>query len=361
MRFALIQEGDFPEGIDIPRRYHEMTKEAIFAEKMGFDTYCLSEQHFLKETCTVSSPEVFLADVAARTDRIRLRITSAVLLSFNHPIRVAERLNTLDILSNGRAELGTARSNNLQTLEGFGVSPTESRAQWNESIDIILASLTRDPFEFKGKFWTVPPRTLSPVSVQKPHPPIFVSATSLETHRNAGERGLGVMTGNSILGWEYAEKCIAAYKEGLVNAKPAAGSILNNYVGFFVAVAHCAEHMEQARQEATRVTKTFVDFVIWLFSKLGESSPDYAYLSQIRKIEERKDDLEFVLDSAPYFMVGTPDYLVERLRRLEQMGVNEVLLRIDGMGHDVNMQALEMFGTKVIPRMRGSKSRGTAA
>jgi alkanesulfonate monooxygenase SsuD/methylene tetrahydromethanopterin reductase-like flavin-dependent oxidoreductase (luciferase family) len=361
MRFALIQEGDFPEGVDMRRRYHEMIKEAVFAEKMGFETYCLSEQHFLKETCTVSSPEVFLAALAAQTARIKLRITSAVLLSFNHPIRVAERLNTLDILSHGRAELGTARSNNLQTLEGFGVSPTESRAQWNESIDIILAALTNDPFEFKGKFWTVPPRTLSPVCVQKPHPPVFVSATSFETHRGAGERGIGVMTGNSILGWEYAEKCIGEYRLGLRNANPVAGSYLNNYVGFFVAVAHCADSMQQAQHEAARVTRSFVDLVIWLFSKLGASSPDYAYLSQIRKIEERKDDLEYILDSVPYFMVGTPDYLIERLRRLEAMGVDEVLLRIDGMGHDVNLQALEMFGTRIIPHMRGSKSQGTAA
>jgi alkanesulfonate monooxygenase SsuD/methylene tetrahydromethanopterin reductase-like flavin-dependent oxidoreductase (luciferase family) len=64
---------------------------------------------------------------------------------------------------------------------------------------------------------------LTPPSVQKPHPPIFVSATSLETHRNAGERGIGVMTGNSILGWEYAERCIAEYRKAVVNAKPAPG------------------------------------------------------------------------------------------------------------------------------------------
>jgi alkanesulfonate monooxygenase SsuD/methylene tetrahydromethanopterin reductase-like flavin-dependent oxidoreductase (luciferase family) len=349
MRFALIQEGDFVEGEDIAQRYQEMLKEAVFAEKMGFTTYCLSEQHFLDKTCTVSSPEVFLADVAARTKQLRLRTTSTVLLSFNHPIRVAERLNTLDMLSEGRAELGTARSNNLQTLEGFGVSPTESRAQWNESIDIILAALTNKKFEFKGKFWTVPPRMLTPPSFQKPHAPIYVSATSLETHRNAGERGIGVMTGNSILGWDYAERCINEYRRALVNAKPVPGSIVNDYVGFFVATAHCADDMASSRKEAANVVKGFVDLVIWLYSKLGESSPDYAYLSQIREIEKRKDDLDFIVDSTPYFMVGTPDYLIERLRRLQRIGVTEVLLRIDGMGHEANLRAIEAFGTKVIP------------
>src|SRR5215467_10249360 len=109
--------------------------------------------------------------------------------------------------------------------------------------------------------------------------------------------------------------------------------------------------MEQAHREAARVTGTFVDLVIWLYSRLGATSPDYTYLSQIKKIEERRDDLEYVIESAPYFMVGTPDYLLERLRRLQRMGVNEVLLRIDGMGHEINMQSIEAFGTKIIPRL----------
>ncbi|MEZ2126638.1 MULTISPECIES: LLM class flavin-dependent oxidoreductase [unclassified Sinorhizobium] len=357
MRFALIQEGDFPPDSDTSKRYGEMVKEAVFAEKMGFDTYCLSEQHFLKETCTVSAPEVFFPYVAAQTERLRFRTTSAVLLSFNHPIRVAERLTTLDVLSDGRAELGTARSNNLNTLEGFGVSPDVSRAQWAESIDIILRALTQDTFEYDGTFWKVPPRTLSPKAIQTPHPPVYVSATSFETHTNAGERGIGVMTGNSILGWEYAQKCIDAYRDGLTRAKPASGSYVNDQVSFFVAVAHCSDTMSKAINEAARVSKTFIDLVIWLYSRLGSSSPDYAYLSAIKTIEARKEDLEYVLNSAPYFMVGTPDYLIERFRRLEEMGVDEVMLRIDGMGHETNLQAIEAFGTKVIPHFQKTRAR----
>jgi alkanesulfonate monooxygenase SsuD/methylene tetrahydromethanopterin reductase-like flavin-dependent oxidoreductase (luciferase family) len=170
MRFALIQEWDLPPGTDVSQRYDEMLHEAKLAEEMGFDTYCLSEQRFLKDICTVSAPETFLAMVAARTERIRLRVTSAVLLSFNHPIRIAERLTTLDVLSHGRTELGTARSNNRNTLQAFGVDPSNTRAQWGESIDVILAALTQQPFEYHGKIWGIPPRTPIPAAIQKPHP-----------------------------------------------------------------------------------------------------------------------------------------------------------------------------------------------
>jgi alkanesulfonate monooxygenase SsuD/methylene tetrahydromethanopterin reductase-like flavin-dependent oxidoreductase (luciferase family) len=361
MRFGLIQEGDFPPGTSVPQRYDEMLKEAVRAEEVGFDTYCLSEQHFLKEACTVSAPEAFLPFVAAHTREMRLRVTSAVLLSFNHPIRIAERLTTLDVLSGGRAELGTARSNNLHTLEGFGVSPQETRDQWTESLEVILAALTRDPFEYHGRYWDIPPRTLTPAPVQKPHPPIHVSATSLETHRNAGRRGIGVMTGNSILGWDYAARCIDAYQEGAARVEPAEGSYVNRSVGFFVAVAHCAATEEQAHREAARVTASFIDLVIWLFSRLGPTSPDYQYLSQIQKIEERREDIGFLVESAPYFMIGTPDRLEERLRRLEAMGVDQVLLRIDGMGHETNMRSIDRFGAEVLPRFGIARGGNAAA
>ena len=136
MRFGLLQEGLLDAGTDGHRRYHEMVEEAVIAEEAGFDFYANSEQHFIvtPDLVSVSSPEVFLTYVAARTSRIRLRTASTVLLEFNHPVRVAERLATLDVLSGGRAELGTARSNNVNTLEAFGVDPTTTRAQWTESI-----------------------------------------------------------------------------------------------------------------------------------------------------------------------------------------------------------------------------------
>jgi len=351
MRFALIQEGDFLPGESAATRYHEMVKEAVFAESVGFETYCLSEQHFLNETCTVSSPESFFPYVAALTERLRFRITSAVLLTFNHPIRVAERLSTLDILSNGRAELGTARANNPYTLAGFGVDPKETRAQWNESIDIILKALTQEKFSHEGKVWTVPERYLSPKVVQTPHPPIYVSATSQESHTAAGERGIGVMTGNVVMGWEHAEKCIKAYQDGLTRAKPADGSRLNSNNSFFVGIAHCAATRTQAVSEATNVAKGFLNLVKGLYDNLSKESPDYEYLA-VKDSERWANDLPFVLDSAPYFMVGDPAYIIEKIERLEAMGVNEVMLRIDGMGHEMNMQSIEAFGAEVIPHFQ---------
>ena len=155
----------------------------MLAEKMGFSCYALSEQHFNASLATVSAPECLLAYIAARTERIRLRIASVVLLSFNHPLRVAERAATLDLISAGRFDLGTARSNNPDTLQVFGVHPDETRGMWDESLTVIRGALSQSPFEHDGPLWRVPRVTVYPRPVQTPHPPIHVSATSIQTHR----------------------------------------------------------------------------------------------------------------------------------------------------------------------------------
>jgi alkanesulfonate monooxygenase SsuD/methylene tetrahydromethanopterin reductase-like flavin-dependent oxidoreductase (luciferase family) len=355
MKFGLIQEGHLRPGVSAGQRYAEMVEEAVLAEEKGFDYYALSEQHFLVDICTVSAPEVLLGAIAARTKRIKIRFCAAVLHSYNHPIRVAERVTTLDALSNGRAELATARSNNLHTLRAFGVDPKDARAQWSESLEIIVKALTQDPFEHHGRFWDIPPRTLSPAPYPRGHPPIppiWVTAGGVDSHRSAGERGIGVMTGQSIYGWDYAQNCVSAYKEAVCNATPIVGDYVHDSDGFFAAVVHCAETQKDALEQGHAVAQQFVDLIIWLFGSLAPTSPDYAYMSRIEKVRERRNDLDFLMEQSPYLNIGTPDYLVERFRLIEQMGCNEIVLRIDGMPTEIARQAISLIGEEVIPKFR---------
>ncbi len=83
---------------------------------------------------------------------------ASVLLAWNHPILIAERLATLDIVSGGRAEICTARSNNLYTLEAFGVDPSDTVAQWADGMDVLGKALTQDWLEHDGPVWKIPPR-----------------------------------------------------------------------------------------------------------------------------------------------------------------------------------------------------------
>jgi alkanesulfonate monooxygenase SsuD/methylene tetrahydromethanopterin reductase-like flavin-dependent oxidoreductase (luciferase family) len=355
MRIGLIQDGGRVLGSDeqVPtqQRIAEVVEEAVFADEMGFDFFGLAEVHF-SEVMTMSAPDVVLATIAARTEHIRLRFVSTPLLAFNHPIRVAERLAMLDHLSNGRIELGTARSNQAHTIEAFGISVEETRAQFTDSLEVIVKALSQDSFEHSGPVWEIPARSLYPRPLQTPHPPVFASATSVDTHKFAGEQGFGVMSGNSLPGgWDFVQQCHDLYRESWRDGAER-GRATNSSFGSFALRAHCAETNEKAREEAALAAFDAVDLVMGWWTALAKKSSDYSYMADLEELESRRRDLPYLIERAPYITIGDPDFFVERIERLEAMGVDEFLLEIDGLGHEKQMSAIELIGREVLPRIR---------
>lgn len=358
MKIGLVQDGALSPGADPERRMDELVEEAVLAEEMGFDFYGLAEVHF-SEVLTISAPEVLLGVIAGKTERIRLRTVSTPMLTFNHPIRVAERVATLDLVSGGRMELGTARSNQAHTIEAFEIDVNETRQQYSEGIEIAIKALSQETFEHDGPVWSIPERSLFPKPVQRPHPPVFASATSTETHKYAGEQGLGVMSGNSLAGgWDFVQECLDLYRSSWVDAADR-GRLTNNSFSSLALRAHCAETNEKALEEAGDAAFEMVDLVMKWFTKLAEKSDDYAYMGRIEELKEHQRDLPFMVERAPYLTIGDPDLFVERCERLEGMGVDEFILEIDGLGHDKHVSAIELIGREVIPKV-GSKAKEAA-
>ncbi|MFQ5668411.1 MAG: LLM class flavin-dependent oxidoreductase, partial [Candidatus Binatia bacterium] len=174
--------------------YWQALAQAEVADAMGFDTFWEVEHHFLNEFSHSSAPEVFLAVVAARTQRMRIGHGVTLLpYPFNHPIRVAERAAALDIMSNGRLEFGTGRSS-LFEQQAFGIKFEESRLMWQEALEVIPRMWTQDPFPaYEGKHFTIPERSILPKPIQTPHPPLWLAATTPESGAVAGRRGIGVL------------------------------------------------------------------------------------------------------------------------------------------------------------------------
>src|SRR5207249_6729393 len=135
MKFDLLYELQMPKPHDARSEYrcvHEALEQIELADRLGFDTVWAVEHHFLQEFAHCSAPEVFLAAAAQRTKRIRIG-HGVVLLPhrFNHPIRIAERVAALDIVSAGRVEFGTGRSSQYEQA-GFEVDTEQSRDMWQE-------------------------------------------------------------------------------------------------------------------------------------------------------------------------------------------------------------------------------------
>ena len=350
MQVGLLQEAELMPGVSVAERYWEMIEEVALADRLGFSCWGTSEQHFSPPRFAVAAPEVLYGAVAQHTERIRLRIMCAVLLAWNHPILVAERMATLDIVSKGRAELGTARSNNIYTLDAFGVDPAATREQWADSMEVIVKAFSDDVLEHDGPVWKIPPREIVPKPVQKPHPPLSVAASSVQSHMMAGERGIGALCFESYFGFEYLQDCINGYREGLAKGTQM-GPLRTEHMGLYVATAFCAETREEACRIAHDVAMGYYQFLVDIYVPLGKRD-SYEYLDdKLQRLVDHREDFDYLLTETPSIMIGTPDDFIERIERLEDMGVEEILMRIDGVSHDDIMKSFELIGREVIPRV----------
>ncbi|MGH9026731.1 MAG: LLM class flavin-dependent oxidoreductase [Acidimicrobiia bacterium] len=153
--------------------YHNTLEQAILGDEMGFHSFWTVEHHFLEEYSHCSNPEILYGAIAARTERIRIGYGVRLLPKpYNHPIRTAESVAVLDLLSNGRVEFGTGRSSTRAELEGFDINPHETRAMWSEALEHIVGAWTEDEYLADGKYWRMgAPRRVLPKPYQDPRVP----------------------------------------------------------------------------------------------------------------------------------------------------------------------------------------------
>src|SRR4051795_1860588 len=196
MKFSLFFEMQLsrPTRSTEAQVFRDCVEQAVLAEALGYHCIWEVEHHGLLEYSHSSAPEVFLSFVAARTKRIRLGHGVTLLPHrYNHPIRIAERIATLDILSGGRANWGTGKSSSQVEQQAFETNPEELHAQWLEALEMIPRMWSSDVFEHRGRFFHVPPTQIIPKPVQQPHPPIFAACSRPDTAALMGSLGIGAL------------------------------------------------------------------------------------------------------------------------------------------------------------------------
>jgi alkanesulfonate monooxygenase SsuD/methylene tetrahydromethanopterin reductase-like flavin-dependent oxidoreductase (luciferase family) len=199
MKFGIFYEHQLPRPWDVDAE-HRLFKDALdqveLADQLGFDYVWEVEHHFLEEYSHSSAPEVFLAAASQRTSRIRLGHGIVQLpQGFNHSVRVAERIATLDLLSDGRVDFGTGESSSAAELEGFNVDRATKRDEWEEALDAVTRMFVEEPFAgYDGRFLRMPPRNVVPKPLQKPQPPVWVACSRRETIHLAAQKGIGALS-----------------------------------------------------------------------------------------------------------------------------------------------------------------------
>ena len=199
MKISLFYEFPLPRpwsDDDEHKLFQDGLDEVEAADKAGFSTVWLTEHHFLEEYCHSTAPEIFLSAASQRTKDIRLGFGIMHLPpQVNHPARVAERVSTLDLISNGRVEFGTGESSSVGELGGFGIDPADKRKMWEEALEVSIRCMIEEPFTgFKGEHVEMPPRNVVPKPLQKPHPPVWVACTRPASVSMAAQKGLGALS-----------------------------------------------------------------------------------------------------------------------------------------------------------------------
>jgi len=199
MKFGIFYEHQLPRPWE-PDDEHRLLKDALeqveLADRLGLDYVWEVEHHFLEEYSHSSAPEVFLGACSQRTTRIRLGHGIVALpVNYNHTARIAERIATLDLISDGRVDFGTGETSSEAELGGFGIERASKRAQWAEALDAVTRMMVETPFAgFDGEFLKMPPRNVVPKPMQKPHPPLWVACSRRETIHLAATKGIGALS-----------------------------------------------------------------------------------------------------------------------------------------------------------------------
>lgn len=355
MKFSLVYE------LQMPKPWGPMTERDTYmqaldqiklADEMGFDIVWAVEHHFLTEYSHSSAPEVFLSAVAQHTKNIRIG-HGVVLLPFNynHPIRAAEKIAALDILSNGRVEFGSGRSTTAIELGGFGVDPDDSREQWEEGLEVVLKAWQDGPLIHHGKHLQMPPREVWPKPLQKPHPPLWMAATSPETFKVAGRKGLGVLCFQ--LTADGVAQCVRNYREAIKEAVPV-GKFVNNQFAA-LALTHCGRHKDTV-SSGVEASRWFLQKVVEILIGLRESeTQSYAYLKDMIDMEHQpKDVSDADLAAHPFVVTGDPQACIRKLEGIEALGADQFITfqQMGRLPHARVMESIRLMGEEVIPYFR---------
>jgi alkanesulfonate monooxygenase SsuD/methylene tetrahydromethanopterin reductase-like flavin-dependent oxidoreductase (luciferase family) len=198
MKFGIFYEHQLPKpwtSDDEFRLLREALEQVVLADSLGFDHAWEVEHHFLDEYSHSSSPEVFLAAAAAKTERIRLgHGIRQVIPNYNHPARTAEGIATLDLISDGRVDFGIGEGATRLELHGFDIPAKEKRAMSLEAAEQIANMMVMDPYPgFESEHFSMPCRNVLPKPRQTPHPPMWIACTNRDTIKVAARNGLGAL------------------------------------------------------------------------------------------------------------------------------------------------------------------------
>lgn len=321
--------------------YTDYIDYVLEAEAMGFYGLFLVEHHFTG-VGQISDSLGFLKYLAAKTSRIRLG-TAVIVLPWHNPALLAEQVATVDLLSDGRFDFGIGRGYRQNEFDGFCIAIEEANERYEEALDFLgKAWSTAGRLSHHGKYWNFEDIVVEPEPVQKPHPPLWVGAGSMQSIEQAARRGFNILLSQHGTPADIGKK-IDVYRAAV---EAAGGTYTAQSVGLTRAL-HVV-YNDAERDAAHQVRNEFMQNVQDLANK-GVAVGTGFYKGYNSTDEMRQATEEEAL-------IGDPAEIIDRLREYEAVGVDYVLMLDVSGSHD----ALQTFGAEIMPKFAEPRPPATA-
>lgn len=350
----------WPDGQE-QARVNEWMEQAEAYERLGYDYIWVGEHHFMGEYTHMSAPDLYMAAVSQRTKRIRLGSAIFQLSTHhNHPARIAERLAWLDLLSNGRWEFGSGPAGIdevapvIAGVEGETERVTNEASEiWETCLRECVRMMAEDPYTgYDGKYLKMPPATIVPRVVQKPHPPLWRSGVRPGSFGRAARLGCGALM-LAAFGPEAIRVGVNEYWDGIRAGITPIGQVSNPATAVSIHL-HCAKTDEEAWARG----RTGVDFFSWGITHAAKRVGQHG-VHLNREMHAALAGGTFgsevgMFNFSPTALIGSPATLRAKLREIEQTNADMVIFcqQVGDTPHEALMESMELVAEQVLPEFR---------
>ncbi|MBM4255878.1 MAG: LLM class flavin-dependent oxidoreductase [Deltaproteobacteria bacterium] len=349
MKMSLVTPIPWTTGTTYTQVYREAIEQVRYAEELGFDCVWFTEHHFATHGI---NPSVFsfIGYVAGVTKRIHLG-TAVAVVPLYHPLRLAEDVATVDIVSNGRLELGIGSGYRQDEFKGFRVAQEESRAMLLEGVEILQRAWTGGPFGYHGKYHIVPEGTVvRPTPLQKPHPPIWVAGVSPQTLEWVARQGYRWMGATTTASFAQLGRLRTHFDQALLKAgrTPADGE---SYVHFPIFIS------DKPQADIKRELEPALTWLAKAVSTGGTIYQQRASSTQGPSIPLQQFNFDAYQEHSA--VVGDVDFCLEKITACwKQLRFAHMTCAFGlGLPHTATMKNMEKFARYLMPSLRNLETK----
>jgi alkanesulfonate monooxygenase SsuD/methylene tetrahydromethanopterin reductase-like flavin-dependent oxidoreductase (luciferase family) len=352
-------------GFQLYRKYFDIYRAA---DELGLDI--MVNEHHSTATCVEPACPLSMAILARETTRARLLALGNPVANRRDPLRVAEEMAMVDVISQGRAEVGFVRGV-PQELAAGNSNPVDMKERFWEAADLIIKAWTTHdgPFNWEGDHFHHRQVNIWPRVYQEPHPPVWVPTQTVSTASEVGERGYTVAT--ILNGVDGARKIFDSYRRrALESGRAQPGPEQFAYLGLVFVGEDDREGDAGARKlqwylQHNKVAPQFMDVPGYvdrhvraaMMEQVARGDPlvtPVAHLAHASIDDLTKDG---------YCFAGSPDTVLNQLRDFYERvgGFGHFLMMVQGgsMGYELTTKSMGLFAQEVLPRFRAELDRAT--